>query len=338
MPSKKLTIIFIVIGVIVLISIAILLFIFLREKPKVQSLKTYRTEQIGGTVANGNTADLEGQVYYTGNLVANRHADWEDRVMTEYNIKFIPTNNCPSTDNYRDQYYCPPFGVYAKCNPGGCANKTLCETNIDCPGVGGVCTNGICVCCSEGADCKKNLDCGTGQCQEDGTCSCLGIDLDYACNVAIYPPYTTSQGDLGGVGAVVAPVDDSVIEAAGDSWVAGGVWYSFPGEAECSKDQKLGDNGCAWKQVGKPKSVKLSELGEKGFKFYCKDGKYCFSKKEVAQNQLENLQVLQKVFPDGVKPIENAPSGIGGPQEALRSAPRRFTFADAGISANELRL
>lgn len=333
----KIKMLYILIVILIIALITLSVFMAKRKcKPYTQTLKTYRTEEKSGTVKNSNTADLEGQVYYTGALVANRHEDWADRVMTEYDIEFIPTNKCQGSDTpYSDQNFCPPFGLYAKCNPGGCANKTRCEQDVDCPGVGGVCTNGKCVCCSPEAKCKQDRDCGTGDCV-NGKCSCDSINQTYACNVTQYPPYTRDYGFLNGVGAVAAPVDESVIEAAGDTWVAGGTWYSFPAESQCTENQELGDGGCTWKQVGTPKSLTLKQLGEEGFKFYCKDGDFCFSKDVVAKNQLENLRVLQRLFPDGVQPIHCVPKD--GPPEPLETIRPRVTFSHAGMSAEEVHL
>uniref|UniRef100_A0A6C0BPG1 Uncharacterized protein n=1 Tax=viral metagenome TaxID=1070528 RepID=A0A6C0BPG1_9ZZZZ len=311
--------------------------------PCPQTLKTYRAEEAPGYVRNNNTADLEGQVYYTGSLIANRHANWRDRVMTEYEIEYLPTTNaCPT--EYVDQYFCPPYAEYAKCNPSGCARNTACEEDADCPGTGGVCTNGKCVCCSPGASCNDDRDCGEGKCKE-GLCDCEGIDQDYACNVAMYPASTGAYGSTTAVGAVAAPVDSSVINAAGDSWVARGKWFSFPGEAECAPDQELGQDGCTWKQVGEPRAVTLRELGEQGFKFYCNDGgDFCFTKAEVAQNQRENLDVLGQVFGVDVSNAEgfqdwteNAESPYE-PLESARNPRRMMTLQEAGLEPSDIHL
>lgn len=61
-------------------------------------------------------------------------------------------------------YNCPPFGKYTKCNPAGCAGNTICMLDNDCPGQGGKCIEGSCICCQEGNNCKDDDWCGTGKC------------------------------------------------------------------------------------------------------------------------------------------------------------------------------
>jgi len=264
--------------------------------PSTRTLKSYRIESPDedSGLSNGNSASLEGQLSYGAMYLPQRHDDWEKRVMREYVVDYIPNKaGCKVPAKYKDQYNCPPFGNYTKCNPAGCAGNTNCEIDDDCPGQGGKCIKGSCVCCQQGNDCESDEWCGTGKCVK-GKCDCSKIDMEYKCNVNMYPPRTSTIGYMDGVGAVKAPVDKSPYEK--DDWIPKGWWYSFPRKNECKKDQKLGDNGCTWKVKSSDKSFSLSELADKGFKFYCKKGDYCSPKKDVSGYQKKNLEILKKAF------------------------------------------
>lgn len=260
-----------------------------------KTLKSYRIEspKESSGLAGGNSASLEGQLSYGAMYLPQRHDDWRKRVMREYVVDYIPKAGCQVPNNYKDQYNCPPFGKYTKCNPAGCAGNTICMLDNDCPGQGGKCIEGSCICCQEGNNCKDDDWCGTGKCVK-GKCDCSKIDMEYKCNVNMYPPRTHTIGSMDGVGAVKAPVDKSPYKK--DDWIPKGWWYSFPRKNECKKDQKLGDDGCTWKVKSSDKSFSLSELADKGFKFYCKKGKCCSAKKDVSGHQKKNFEILKKAF------------------------------------------
>lgn len=266
-----------------------------QPQPGTQHLTVYRVVEQGDTggLSNGNSADLEGQLSYTALSLPRRHADWDTRIMQKYNVDYMPLNQCGESESS----VCPPFGVYAKCNPGGCASSTNCSTDANCPGEGGVCTGGQCVCCGPNNTCSVDRDCGTGQCTS-GKCVCTGIDQSYKCNVAEYPQYTNSvMGDTQHVGAIPAPFDASTYPKG--AWAPTGFWYSTPEPGLCKPGQTLGE-GCSWSTTGVDKQFTIGELADRGFKVYCdpkkNPGKKCSSKKEVMMSQHENLDILNNLF------------------------------------------
>ena len=263
--------------------------------PGTQHLTVYRVVEQGDTggLSNGNSADLEGQLSYTALSLPRRHADWDTRIMQKYNVDYMPLNQCGESESS----VCPPFGVYAKCNPGGCASGTNCSTDANCPGEGGVCTGGQCVCCGPNNICSVDRECGTGKCTE-GKCVCTGIDQSYKCNVAEYPEYTNSvMGDTQHVGAIPAPFDASNYPKG--AWAPQGFWYSTPEPGLCKPGQTLGE-GCSWSTTGVDKQYTIGELSDRGFKVYCdpkkNPGKKCSSKKEVMMSQRDNLNILNNLF------------------------------------------
>jgi hypothetical protein len=248
-----------------------------------------------GGLVNGNSADLEGQLTYAATYLPSRHADWATRVLQKYPVTFAPDHHCGDAEN--PNYMCPPYGLYAKCNPAGCAGNTHCKHDSDCPGKGGVCTHGKCVCCGPGNACSNDRQCGKGQCV-NSVCQCKGIDLAYKCNVAEYPSHTNSvMGASMHVGAVRAPFDPSSYPEG--AWVPGGWWYSTPDAGQCQPGQQVGKD-CYWETPGVEKQFTLKELAQKGFKMACKQeenpGITCYSKEEVMSSQEENLALLQQLY------------------------------------------
>ena len=274
-----------------------------RGKPdnKWPSLKSYRieTNDSEGKLAGGNSADIEGQLSYGAMFLPGRHDDWQERVIREYEVAYVPKDekDCGLLPEHAKEYDCPPFGRYAKCNPGGCAGGTTCKADVDCPGVSGKCIRGKCLCCQQGNDCRYETDCGGGSCVE-GKCDCSDFDMSYKCNVDMYPKGTNKNGSTTHVGAVKAPVDRNAYSK--DDWVPGGWWYSFPEDGECKKGQKMGES-CYWKTIDSSNAPTLKDLADKGFKFYCgpnkeNPSKGCYTKKEVSKNQKENQKILEKTF------------------------------------------
>lgn len=230
-------------------------------------------------IYNRNVADADGQIYYSTDLLPNRKPNWKEREMRAYEIHYIPLTEkeCPENPINGD---CPPFGTYAKCNPGGCADGTTCTSDKTC-GKTGTCVDGRCVCCTPNKICSLNEDCGRGTC-ENGSCNCDNVDFSYDCNVRMYPSGTPLMGDLESIGAVVAPNKKKI-----------GWWYSLPKAGYCEKGQTLGKD-CNWKIAQDSKNPPtMEELVEHGYKVLCK--KYsndnptrCINEKQLSKSDWEN--------------------------------------------------
>lgn len=82
---------------------------------------------------------------------------------------------------------------------------------------------------------------------------------------------------------------------------SGGNWYSWPEELECLSEQNIGDNGCKWKIVGKPKSVNIDTLEQHGYKSLSKSeydqwksDKTKKTSQYVKQNMDKNIEIIKK--------------------------------------------
>jgi hypothetical protein len=278
----------------------------IHDIPTFLSIYNISTKDEPLNIENRNVADEYGQVDYSARTVSRRKPDWAEREMRKYDIMFLPKNKEECKNSIKNgklgknenKYMCPPFGLYSKCNPGGCAEGTHCNDDSVCGKIGtcsGKSKNGkhkLCVCCTPNAICKTNAECGKGKCVE-GKCNCDNLDMDYDCNVSMYPEHTSNLGDLKHIGAVVAPGFDSSLVGK-NGW-----WYSFPEGGKCDENQKLGDNGCVWKQIGDIKArVPLKNLLDKGYKVACseyaKDN--CVDLKEFDTNVdlwRKNVQILR---------------------------------------------
>lgn len=275
------------------------------EVPTFLSVYNVSTKDTPLNIENRNVADEYGQVDYSARTLAKRKPDWAEREMRKYDIVFLPTNQTMCDESmhkdmtkYKGKYSCPPFGLYAKCNPSGCAAGTYCENDSTCGGIG-TCTgmsknkkHKTCVCCTPDAVCKTNADCGKGKCVNE-KCNCDKLNMDYDCNVTMYPEHTSNMGDLKHVGAVMAPgFDSTLLKRSG--W-----WYSIPKGGKCENNQQLGDNGCVWKQLGDVKAnVPLGDLLKKGFKVACSEyaTSNCVDSKEFETNSelwKTNAQILR---------------------------------------------
>ena len=322
----------------------IVLIILLGKNPddtppsKYPTLKVYRIETAGeGDISGGNSADLEGQLSYGAMYLPNRYNTWPDRVIREYELQYIPFNEAcdipkgtlPDGTDFKLQYLCPPYAKYAKCNPAGCATNTICKKDSECPGQGGKCLSGVCICCKQDNECSTNDDCAAGTCGPNKKCDCSKFNMEYSCNVGMYPTGTTNPGNLKYIGSVLAPVDKSSYEHS--DWIPKGIWYSTPRAGECTGNKQLGDN-CYWKLVSKNKVFTLKEIANKGFKFYCKDtsNPLCFKKRDVAAHQTENLKILQQAFG-----IDTSPTSKTGLQD-IRHAVDRPSWQQAGIDPDSI--
>lgn len=288
--------------ILLILSIIVLVILFsviatTRQKPKNKDNNIIKTETMDiynvttsdqpTEVVNRNVADAYGQIYYSGILLPGRKPDWADREMRRYEIEYVPKEDCPKEKIKKGM--CPPFGYYAKCNPGGCAGGTKCRDSSPCGN--GHCIDGKCVCCVPDAKCTNDSQCGAGLCNiRLNTCDCSQLDQTYSCNVRMYPKGTSEKGDSKYIGAVEA---DFELDFGEKAW-----WYSLPQDGFCKPDQTLGKD-CTWKiKSFSDPSPTMRDLVNKGYKVRCK--KYSKSGPCSELNTKEewenNKRILEEIF------------------------------------------